>query len=78
MATDANKAKLDAAIINDGKINNGTVSTRKMRGKGVKQILPTQATVTNGVALTVPVTGTYINKATPTVVNGVVTAIVLG
>lgn len=77
MATDANKAKLDAAILADSKVNKGTVSTRKMRGKGVKQILPTQATVSNGVALTVPVTGTYVTKATPTVVNGVVTAIVL-
>lgn len=37
----------------------------------------TKAVVTNGVALTVPVTGVYATKATPTVVNGVVTAIVL-
>jgi hypothetical protein len=37
----------------------------------------TQAVVSNGVALTIPVTGTYATKATPTVVNGVVTGIVL-
>lgn len=40
--------------------------------------LPTnQAVVSNGVALTVPVTGVYATKATPTVVNGVITGIVL-
>ena len=37
----------------------------------------TQAVVSNGVALTVPVTGTYVTKATPTIAGGVVTGIVL-
>lgn len=38
----------------------------------------TVALVSNGVGLVVPVTGTYATKATPTVVNGVITGIVLG
>ena len=37
-----------------------------------------RATVLSGQSVTVPVTGTYVNKITPTVVNGVITAIVLG
>lgn len=37
----------------------------------------TKALVSNGQALTVPVTGTYATKATVTVAGGVVTAIVL-
>lgn len=37
----------------------------------------TSAVVDSGEALVVPVTGTYVTTATPTVVNGVVTAIVL-
>lgn len=42
-------------------------------GSGVS----TTALVASGVALVVPVTGTYVTTATPTVVGGVVTAIVL-
>lgn len=37
----------------------------------------TQAIVSSGVALTVPVTGTYVSTATPTVAGGVITGIVL-
>lgn len=38
---------------------------------------PTKTVVSNGVDLTVPVTGTYVTKATPTVAGGVITGIVL-
>lgn len=38
---------------------------------------PTVAGVTHNVALTVPVTGTYVSKITPTVVNGAITGFVL-
>ena len=37
----------------------------------------TRAVVTSGVNIVVPVTGTYVTKATPTIVGGVITAIVL-
>ncbi len=40
-------------------------------------LLTTQAIVANAQELVVPVTGTYVTKATLTVVGGVVTAIVL-
>lgn len=38
----------------------------------------TTAPIVNGTAVTCTVTGTYVNKITPTVVNGVLTGIVLG
>lgn len=41
------------------------------------KLAATKTIVTSGVDLVVPVTGVYATKATPTVVNGVVTAIVL-
>lgn len=41
------------------------------------RLASTKTIVTSGVDLTVPVTGVYATKATPTVVNGVITAIVL-
>lgn len=44
---------------------------------GVGAVSPDAAIVTNGQALEVPVTGTYTDTATVTVVNGVVTAIAL-
>lgn len=40
-------------------------------------LLSTQAIISSGQQLTVPVTGSYSTKATPTIVGGVVTAIVL-
>jgi hypothetical protein len=45
---------------------------------GITPALPsTQTIVSNGQNLVVPVTGTYVTKAVPTVVGGVITAIVL-
>lgn len=40
-------------------------------------LVPTKAVVTNAQELTIPVTGTYVSKATLTVAGGAVTAIVL-
>jgi hypothetical protein len=41
------------------------------------EVAATSATIANGQALTVPVTGSYTDTATVTVVDGAVTAIVL-
>jgi len=41
------------------------------------KLASTKTIVTTAVDLVVPVTGVYVTKATPTVVNGVITAIVL-
>lgn len=38
----------------------------------------TSAVIASGVAITKPVTGTYVNKITPTIVDGVITGFVLG
>lgn len=54
--------------------------TRTVAANAVTNVrLPaTVAGVTNGTAVTCTVTGTYVNKFTPTVANGVITGIVLG
>lgn len=59
-------------------VSNGTPITPTNMGTPVTIVgAPTFATVEDGQALQIPVTGTYTNTATLTVSNGAITAITL-
>lgn len=49
----------------------------KAGGTPAPSLPTTQAVVASGVAITVPVTGTYVSQITPTVVDGAITGFVL-